>query len=67
MFIQPGILMAAGGATLLALLVFQVLAGKRIIKLGRNHLKIHTWIGYLMVAGAVGHGALGLYFFVLPR
>jgi hypothetical protein len=63
--LPPGVIAAMGGSTLLVLAVFQVLTGKRVIKLGHNHLKIHTWTAYAMLALAVVHGGAGLYFFVL--
>jgi hypothetical protein len=50
-----------GGIALLALLIFQVLTGKRIIHFkGRLHMRVHTWVAYVMALVAVGHGFLGL-------
>jgi hypothetical protein len=52
--------MVAGGAILLALLLFQVLAGLRIIKLGRKNRTVHKWTGIAVLGVAVFHGFLGV-------
>jgi hypothetical protein len=61
----PIYLIVAGGITLLTLLIFQVLVGKRVIKLGKNHLKVHKWVGYGLIAFAVMHGAGAVYLLLL--
>ena len=50
------------GVALLLLTVFQVLAGMRKIKLGRNRMKIHKWAGFAILAIGVVHGLLGATF-----
>ena len=50
------------GVALLLLTVFQVLAGMRKIKLGRNRMKIHKWTGFAILAIGVVHGLLGATF-----
>jgi hypothetical protein len=59
----PIYLILAGGLTLLTLLVFQVLVGRRIIKLGKNHFVIHKWTGYSMLALAAFHAGFAIYTF----
>lgn len=50
-----------GGATLFALLAFQVLTGLRKIKFkGALHMKIHKLTAYAMLAFAVFHATAGL-------
>lgn len=54
------------GTSLLLLTAFQVMAGLRWIKLGKNRLKIHKWTGIAILGFAVLHAifasafALGL-------
>jgi predicted ferric reductase len=56
-------LLIAGGATLLALLVLQILLGTRTIKLkGPVHWKVHRWVAYLMVLFALFHATAALAF-----
>ena len=50
------------GVALLLLTVFQVLAGMRKIKLGRNRMKIHKWTGFAILAIGVVHGLIGATF-----
>jgi hypothetical protein len=57
-----GPMVLAGGVTLLLLTVFQVLAGMRKIKLGRNRMKIHKWTGFAILGIGVVHGLLGATF-----
>ena len=53
--IQP-VMLAAGGATLFAMLVFQVLVGLRKIKIkGALRMKVHTWTAYAMLLFALFH------------
>ncbi len=57
-------LVPIGGATLLLLLVFQTLLGKRVIRLkGRLHMQVHRWLAYFLIVGAAGHGLLALHTF----
>lgn len=54
-------LVAAGGLTLLMLLIFQGLVGLRKIRFpGVWHLRVHRWTAYAMLAGAVGHGTFAV-------
>lgn len=58
-------LVPIGGAFLVLLLVFQVLVGKRVIRFkGRLHLQVHTWMGYGLIAVAVGHGLFATHTFL---
>lgn len=51
-----------GGFGLFVLVLFQILVGKRKIKFkGATHMKVHRIGGYLLLAGAIGHGVLGAY------
>jgi len=57
-----GMASVVGGVGLFALVLFQVLVGKRKIKFeGATHMKVHRIGGYLLLAGALGHGVLGAY------
>jgi hypothetical protein len=60
------VLTAIGGAFLLVLLLLQIAIGERWLKLGRNHLKIHRALAWLILAVALGHGGVAFYVFVLP-
>ena len=53
-------MMIFGGVILFALLLFQVLAGLRIIKLGRKNRAIHKWVGIAILGVAALHGLLGV-------
>jgi hypothetical protein len=53
-------IMAVGGVVLFALLLFQVLAGLRIIKLGRKNRAVHKWTGMAILGIAAVHGLMGL-------
>ena len=57
-----GAVMLIGGALLFLLASFQVLAGLRVIKLGKAHRKVHKWTAYVIIAGAVVHGVLAILF-----
>ena len=48
-----GMMMLAGGAVLLVLTLFQVLAGMRVIKLGKKHRVVHRWTAFAIL-GARG-------------
>lgn len=59
----PPILIIIGGATVLALLGFELLVGYRKIKFkGAMHLKAHKWIAWTLLAFAVFHGTAALFF-----
>lgn len=50
-----------GGVVLIALLAFQILVGKRVIRFkGRTHMRVHRWAAYTMGLVALGHGLMGL-------
>ena len=52
-----------GGVTLLLILAFQILTGKRIIKFkGGTHWKVHRWTAYVMVVFALFHAVFGVAF-----
>lgn len=54
----------AGGVTLLALLVFQILVGRRTIKFKAPlHMKVHRRTAYAMLAVALLHATSALAFF----
>jgi len=56
-----GNMLVIGGAALFAGLVFQVLMGKRVIRLkGKAHMKVHRLLGYLLLVGAAAHGSLAI-------
>lgn len=58
---DPIILTAIGGTTLLILLVFQVLVGLRKIKFkGATHLRVHRTTAYVMLAAAAFHATFAL-------
>ena len=57
-----GAVMLVLGAVLLVLTVFQVLAGLRIIKLGKVHRVVHKWNAYAILGIAAVHGLLGILF-----
>ncbi len=58
--IQPYMLLV-GGASLFALLGFQVLVGLRKIKFkGALHMKVHKWTAFAMLAFAVFHATAAL-------
>jgi hypothetical protein len=51
----------AGGVTLLLLLIFETLLGRRKIRFkGALHGKVHRWTAYTMVALAVVHGVFAV-------
>lgn len=61
--IRPYMLITGG--TFLALLTLtQILVGTRKIHFkGKMHLKVHKALAWLMLAGAISHGALAVVFF----
>jgi len=52
--------MMIGGVALFTLVLFQVLVGLRVIKLGRRHRAVHKWNGIAILGVATVHGILGL-------
>ncbi len=49
------------GTLLFAVLVFQVLVGKRVIRFkGRTHANVHKCLGYWVLVGGALHGLLAL-------
>ncbi|NTU71503.1 MAG: hypothetical protein HGB10_06755 [Coriobacteriia bacterium] len=56
------ITLAIGGGALFAVVLFQVLLGARVIKLGKRHRVVHKWAAYLILALASIHGLLGVLF-----
>jgi cytochrome b561 len=51
------------GMTIFALIVFQILLGKRTIKLkGKLHMQVHRAVAYAMVVLAVVHAYAALVF-----
>jgi len=61
-FFIPVWVMLAGGLTVFAVIVFEVLVGLRIIKLGRHWTKYHRWTAYSILAIAALHGGAGILF-----
>ncbi len=56
-------MLVAGGAALLALIIFQILVGKRRIKFkGPAHMKVHRWSAYAMLVLAALHAIAALAF-----
>ncbi|MHB1323779.1 MAG: hypothetical protein ACYC6J_05350 [Coriobacteriia bacterium] len=56
-------MLVAGGAALLALIIFQILVGKRRIKFkGPLHMKVHRWSAYAMLVLAALHAIAALAF-----
>ncbi len=53
----------AGGAVLFAVTLFQVLAGLRVIKLGKRHRIVHRRTAFVIIALAAAHGLLGAVYF----
>ena len=53
-----------GGSALLALVILQILVGKRIIHFkGKLHMKVHRALAWVMLAFAVLHGMAALALF----
>jgi hypothetical protein len=53
-----------GGSALLALVIFQILLGKRVIHFtGKLHMKVHRGVAWAMLAFAVLHGLAALALF----
>ena len=57
-----GTMMLILGATLFAALLFQVLLGLRVIKVGKRHRIVHRWVAFTILAVAAMHGLLGVLF-----
>ena len=56
-------LLIVGGLTVFALIVFQILVGKRKIKFkGPLHMKVHRWSAYAMLGVAVLHAITAFAF-----
>lgn len=56
-------LILALGLGMLALLVFQVLTGARVVRIpGRAHWMAHRWAGYAAVLLAIVHATLAVGF-----
>jgi hypothetical protein len=61
----PQLLVPIGGAFLFALVIFQVLTGRRVITFkGKLHMQIHRWTAYAMIAVAGGHGIFATHTFL---
>lgn len=57
-------MMLMGGFALYALLLFQFLQGKRIIKFkGKLHMQVHRAVAWALVAIALFHGIAALAYF----
>ena len=54
--------MMVGGLVVLTLLLFQVLTGLRVIKMGRKKRVVHKWTGIAVLCLAAVHGFLGVVF-----
>jgi hypothetical protein len=61
-FVITGPMIVVFGLVLLLLIFFEVAVGLRWIKLGRNRLKIHKWVGVGVLGLAVLHGLAGASF-----
>ena len=57
-----GAMMLIGGATLLVLTLFQVLAGLRVIKIGKLHSVVHRRNAFVILGLAAIHGLLGVLY-----
>jgi len=57
-----GMMMMVGGAVLLVLTLFQVLAGMRVIKLGKKHRVVHRWSAFAILGLGAIHGLLGVVY-----
>lgn len=61
--LSPAVIVAVGMVGL-AVLVFQMLVGMRKIKFaGKTHMKVHRRTAWAIMALAVFHGGLGVYWF----
>ncbi len=53
----------AGGIALLALVVFQMLVGTRVIRFkGRTHMRVHKWGAWVLTAFALVHASLAMVY-----
>lgn len=50
------------GVILFAMVLFEVLLGLRVIKLGRKQILVHKWTGLSILAVAAIHGVLGMVY-----
>jgi cytochrome b561 len=61
-------ILISGGVVLLALILFQVMQGKRKIKFkGPLHMKVHRWSAYAIIVLAVLHALAGLVYVNVVR
>lgn len=61
--VPPVEAIALGGVFLLLLVAVQMLIGYRKIKFkGRTHLKVHKAMAWVLVASALAHGFVGLWY-----
>ena len=62
---NQGVLVAAGGASLFGLLLFQFLVGKRIIKFkGKLHQQVHRGAAWALLLLAPAHGIFATHTFL---
>ena len=60
-------LIAVFGLLIWFLIVFQILLGLRVVKIGRRQRPVHKWIGLAIVVLAPIHGlAASVFFLGLP-
>jgi hypothetical protein len=61
-------MMLTSGTLLFAVLLFQFLQGKRIIKFkGARHRKVHMVVAWVLLAMAALHGLIGYAFWLTVR
>lgn len=62
-FVVKASMLVFGGLALFAILLFQILQGKRKIKFkGPLHMKVHKAGAWVMLAASVFHGFLGMVY-----
>lgn len=52
------------GFAIWLLIMFEVLLGLRVIRLGRRHRVVHKWVGYTIAMLAPLHGLAATVFFL---
>jgi cytochrome b561 len=57
-----GVMMMVGGAVIFSLVLFQVLLGLRVIKLGKRHRIVHRWVALTILGIAAVHGLFGVLY-----
>ncbi len=57
-----GTIMLTIGVILLALTIFEVLLGLRVVKLGKKHRVVHRWTAFAILGLAAVHGLLGVLY-----